>query len=140
VAELKTKVNRASVAKFLAAIPDEQRRKDCQIVAALMRKVTGAKAEMWGSSIIGFGRHRYVYASGREGDWPPVAFSPRKQALTLYILGCLEGHETALARLGTFKAGKGCLYIQRLSDIDLVVLEGLIRTAVARLKKATKPG
>ena len=90
---------------------------------------------MWGDSIVGFGEYRYKYASGREGDWFLTGFSPRKQALTLYIMGYLEFFTDILGGLGKFKHGKGCLYIKNLEDIDLDVLRSLISTSIQRLKE-----
>jgi hypothetical protein len=97
----------------------------------MMEKATGSKAKMWGSAIIGFGDTHYKYASGREGDWFPLGFSPRKAALTLYLMGGLN--EGVLGRLGKFKRGQGCLYISKLADIDLKVLEELIETSLKQL-------
>ena len=134
MAELKTKKNDGSVEAFLNAVDDEQKRADSFTVLELMKKITGAEPKMWGPSIVGFGDHHYKYASGREGDWFQTGFSPRKQALTLYIMDYVEKHENTLTELGKFKHGKGCLYVKRLSDIDLKVLEKLIRESIAKLK------
>jgi hypothetical protein len=100
----------------------------------MMEKLTGSKPKMWGESIVGFGDYRYKYASGREGDWFLAGFSPRKQNLTIYIMGYLEFYTELLEGLGKFKHGKGCLYIKKLDDIDLNVLESLITTSIERLK------
>jgi hypothetical protein len=132
MAELKTQPTRSSVAAFLGAIPDERRRKDCAAVARIMRRATGARPQMWGSSIVGFGRRHYKYASGREGDWFVTGFSPRKGDLTLYISGGFDGHETLMRKLGKYKTGKSCLYIRTLADIDVGVLTALIETSVDR--------
>ena len=126
MAELKTKKNEASVAEFLQAIPDEQKRQDSLTILALMQKATKAEPKMWGGSIIGFGDYPYKYASGREGDWFQLGFSPRKQNLTLYLTCGLEVQRDSLAKLGKHKTGKGCLYIKRLSDVSEEVLEKLI--------------
>lgn len=123
----KTLETSASVAKFLAGIKDPWRAADCQAVLALMAKVTGAEPRMWGSSIVGFGSYHYVYESGREGDMLRTGFSPRKEALTLYLMGGFPRHAELMARLGKYKTGKSCLYIKRLEEVDLTVLESLVR-------------
>lgn len=134
MAELKTKETKASVAAFLNKISDVQRRKDCQTVLELMQRATGEKPKMWGSSIVGFGRHKYRYASGHEGEWPIIAFSPRKTDLTLYIMpGFEEYGGSLLAKLGKHKTGKVCLYIKRLDDVEIPVLKKLISKSVAMM-------
>jgi hypothetical protein len=130
MAELKTKPTDASVSDYLNAIENEQVRQDCWAIIDLMQEATKAKAEMWGSSIVGFGRYHYVYASGREGDWMVISFSPRKQNITLYIMGGFENYEKLLTSLGKFSRGKGCIYIKRLSDINLPTLKELIQESV----------
>jgi len=134
MAELKTKVSEASVADFLAAVPDPGRRADCLAVTELMRAVTGAEPEMWGPSIVGCGRYRYRYASGREGEWPLVGFSPRKQNLTLYVMAGFDGEDALLARLGKHTTGKSCLYLKRLSDVDPDALRELVERSVAHVR------
>lgn len=131
MAELKTKPNDGDVEAFLAAVPDARRRSDSLVLLDLFRTVTGAPPKMWGTAIVGFGDYHYAYASGREGDWFVTGFSPRKQNLTLYCMGGYEPHGAVLARLGKHKLGKGCLYINRLQDVDLDVLRELITTTVA---------
>ncbi|HEU4479852.1 MAG TPA: DUF1801 domain-containing protein [Pyrinomonadaceae bacterium] len=133
MAELKTKETKASVAAFLNKISDVQRRKDCQTVLELMQRATGEKPKMWGSSIVGFGRYKYKYASGREGEWLVIGFSPRKTDLTLYIMRGFEESEALLAKLGRCKTGKGCLYIKRLDDVEIPVLKKLISKSVAMM-------
>ncbi len=135
MAENKTQPNAKSVPKFLDQIEDSKRRADCMAVAVLMERLSGSKPKMWGDSIVGFGDYRYKYASGREGDWFLVGFSPRKQNLTLYIMGYLEYYPDHLEKLGKIKHGKGCLYIKQLEDVDMDVLESLIITSIKRLKK-----
>jgi Domain of unknown function (DU1801) len=132
MAELKTKRTNASVDKFLNDIPDPVKREDCKTVAALMTEITGNKPKMWGPSIVGFGSYHYKYASGQEGDWPVIGFSPRKQNLTLYISGGLDEHSELLKKLGKHKTAKSCLYIKRLSDVDLRTLKKLIQKSVKR--------
>ncbi len=131
MAELKTKATDINVEEFLNNIEDEQKRQDSFTLLALMRVVTGKEAKLWGSSIIGFGESHYKYASGREGDWFLTGFSPRKQNLTLYINGGFEAHADLLKTLGKHKIGKGCLYINKLSDIDQATLRELVKQSVA---------
>lgn len=133
MAENKTKANDKSVEAFLNAVEDPQKRSDSQFLLSLMSEITGAPPRMWGESIIGFGDYRYKYASGREGDWFLAGFSPRKQNLTLYIMGYLEFFKDELEGLGKYKHGKGCLYIKRLEDIDIGVLKNLISASLKRL-------
>jgi hypothetical protein len=132
-AELKTKLTTASVKAFLDGIKDETRRKDAKAVAALMKRATKSPPRMWGSSIVGFGTYHYKYASGREGDWFVAGFSPRKANLTLYILPGLHLHTANLKKLGTFTTGKSCIYIKRLADIRLPVLEAMVKQARGRV-------
>ena len=140
MAELKTRRNDGDVAAFVAGIPDDRKRRDAAQLVELMGRVTGCQAEMWGTSIVGFGQRHYTYASGREGDWFTIGFSPRKANLTLYTYGGFEDDETAalLQRLGPHSTGKGCLYVKRLADVDPEVLERLLRRSVAR--SAEPPG
>jgi hypothetical protein len=137
MAELKTQRTQTSVADFLAAVTDPQRRADAQAACALMADVTGAPPEMWGTSIVGFGSYRYTYASGREGDWPAVGLSPRKQSLTIYISDGFDDYEELLGRLGPHSTGKACLYLKRLSDVDEQVLRGLVDGGFRRLNGTT---
>jgi hypothetical protein len=99
-----------------------------------MEKLSGSKPKLWGDSIVGFGDYHYKYASGREGDWFQVGFSPRKQNLTIYVMGYLEHYTDILEGLGKYKHGKGCLYINKLEDIDMDVLENLISSSIKQLK------
>ena len=135
MAELKTKLTKASVASFLAAIDDDQVGADCKRIATIMKKATGAKAEMWGSAIVGFGRYHYKGRSGREGDWMQVGFSPRKNNLTVYLTAGFQGHDALLAKLGKHSKGMGCLYMKRLSDVDVKTLEKLIVASVKRVRQ-----
>jgi len=131
MAELKTKATRASATACLDSIADEGRRADCRRIAALMAKATGATATMWGESIIGFGTRHYRYASGREGDWFVVGLASRKSGISVY-LSCGEAPDPVLLKqLGKHRMGKGCLTIARLADVDVKVLERLIRAAAA---------
>jgi len=134
MAENKTKATTKSVPEFLEQIEDPKRRADCITIAAMMGRLTNSKPKMWGESIVGFGDYHYKYASGREGDWFLAGFSPRKQNLTIYIMGYLEFYTELLEGLGKFKHGKGCLYIKKLEDIDLKVLESLITSSIEQIK------
>jgi Domain of unknown function (DU1801) len=137
MAEPKTQRNQADVAAFLAAVADPQRRADAQAVCALMAEVTDVQPTMWGSSIVGFGSYHYKYGSGREGEWPAVGLSPRKQALTIYLAEGLDGHAELRSRLGPHRTGKACLYIKRLSDVDEHVLRNLVDEAFRRINGTT---
>jgi hypothetical protein len=130
MAELKTKKTRASVNTFLNSIENDQQRKDCKTIARIMKAITGNAPKMWGESMVGFGSYHYKYASGREGDWFLTGFSPRKQALTLYIMDGFRDYGKLLKRLGKHKTGKACLYIKKLEDVDLDVLRDLIARSV----------
>ena len=134
MAELKTQRNDASVEAFLDSVEDERRRADSFRVLDLLREITGEEPAMWGTSIVGFGSYHYTYASGREGDWPVVGFSPRKRNLTLYIMDGFDTYNALLARLGKHKTGKACLYISRLADVDLDVLRDLIKQSIAHVR------
>ena len=127
----KTVLTGDSVPDFLAAIEDDERRKDCQALAKLLKRVTGAAPRMWGPSIVGFGERHYRYESGREGDWFQAGFAPRKQDLTLYLAADFPGRAELLRKLGKHKTGKACVYMKRLSDVDLEVLEELVRRSAA---------
>jgi hypothetical protein len=140
VAENKTKATDANVADYLAAIGDESRRKDCEALADLMAKATKQPPRMWGASIVGFGSHHYKYDSGREGDTCVVGFSSRKGDISVYGLNAGAGAAELLSKLGKHKAGKGCVYIKRLSDVDLKVLEKLVASAAAGREREHGPG
>jgi hypothetical protein len=135
VAENKTKPTRASVTEFINSIDDPQKRADARKVAAMMRKSTGKRAKMWGSSMVGYGTYHYKYASGREGDFMMAGFSPRKQALTVYIMAGFSQYGALMKKLGKYKTGKSCLYIKRLSDVDENVLQRLIDESVRYMRK-----
>lgn len=126
MAEIKTKVNDASVEEFLSKVEDEQKRKDSVEIIKMMKRVTKKKPKMWGPAIIGFGSTHYKYESGREGDMPQLAFSPRKQNLTLYIGVGDDSDNPLLKKLGKYTTGKVCLYIKKLADVDRTVLQELI--------------
>ncbi len=125
MAELKTRPNDGDVEAFLASVENEKRREDCRAVMGMLARLTGERPKMWGGSIIGFGSYDYAYESGRTGTWMRIGCSPRKQSLTIYIMSGVDRYEEILARLGTYRTGKSCLYVKRLEDIDLDVLEQL---------------
>lgn len=137
-AELKTKVNDASVTKFLNSVTDEQKRNDCLELLKLMQQVTKEEPKMWGASIVGFGSYHYKGKSGREGDWMLTGFSPRKQNLTLYLMGGFDTHTDLLKKLGKFTTSVGCLYIKKLEDVDKKVLKELVQASVKRMKQLSK--
>jgi len=140
MAENKTKPTKISVTAFIKSIEDGQMRRDARKVAAMMREATGSRARMWGANIVGFGEYHYKYESGREGDFMIAGFSPRKQALTLYVIPGFKHFESLMSKLGKYKTGKSCLYIRRLSDVDEQVLKRLIVGSVKYMRKhyATK--
>lgn len=135
MAKNKTQPTKASVTDFINAIEDKEMRADVRRVAAMMRKATGKRAKMWGPSIVGYGTYHYKYASGREGDFLMAGFSPRKQALTVYIMPGFSKFDALMKKLGKYKTGKSCLYIKRLSDVDESVLEQLIGESVKHMRE-----
>ena len=135
MAENKTKVTDASVDAYLAAIENDVRRKDCETIAGLMARITNCPPKMWGPSIVGFDTYNYKYDSGREGDACVTGFSSRKADISVYLTADGENQERLLAKLGRHKMGKCCLYIRKLEDIDMTVLEKLIRESVAEVKR-----
>ncbi len=135
MAELKTQKTKASVSAFLNAIEDDQVRKDCKTVSALMQKATRAKPAMWGPGIVGFGSVHLKYASGRELDWMVTGFAPRKGNITLYVLGHYPECEPLLAKLGKHTRGGSCLHVKRLSDVHMPALTKLIAAGVKHMKK-----
>lgn len=136
MSELKTKVNDASVEDFINSVPHDGKRKDSFTLLDIFKKATSETPKMWGTSIIGFGVYHYKSKrSTQEGDWPLVGFSPRKQNLTLYLTFGFEPYEALLSKLGKHKTSKGCLYINKLADVDLVVLEELIAKAYKDSKR-----
>ncbi|MFN2315807.1 MAG: DUF1801 domain-containing protein [Gemmatimonadales bacterium] len=129
MAENKTQKTTASAVAFLKGLKNKARAADSRVVLEMMQRVTGERPKMWGPSIVGFGTYHYKYDSGREGDFLRIGFSPRAQALTLYLMGGFPRFERLMAKLGKYTTGKSCLYIKRLSDVDLAVLEELIRAS-----------
>jgi hypothetical protein len=139
MAGMKTRETDASVAEFIAAVEPGVRRKDATEVLDLMERLSGYRARMWGPSIIGFGSYHYRYESGREGDMCRIGFSPRKSSLVLYIMPGFSGEEEALSKLGKHKTGKSCLYINKLTDVDMEVLEDMVRRALAYMDAKYPP-
>jgi hypothetical protein len=136
MAENKTKLTKLSVAAFIDALTDQARRADAKALVKLMQSTAGEKPKMWGPSIIGFGSYHYKYESGREGDMPVIAFSPRKAATVLYGMTGFSEAATLLAKLGKHTTGKGCVYIKKLADVDQHVLEALVVRSLAAKKSA----
>ena len=133
MSELKTRPTSASVVEFLALQPDA-RRADCEVVLRMMEAATGERAEMWGASIVGFGRFAYTNSTKKTFEWPLIGFSPRKQDLTLYLMPGFDGFAELMAKLGKHKTGKSCLYLKQLADVDIDVLQALIDSSVAAME------
>lgn len=136
MAELKTKKNNASVTAFINGIDDRQKKADAKKIAAMMRKATGTRGKMWGEQIVGFGSYSYTNSAGKDFEWMLTGFSPRKQALSVYIMPGFSRFDAMMKKLGKFKTGKSCLYIKRLSDVDEDVLQNLVTESVKRMRKA----
>ena len=135
MADLKTKATKASVAAYLNAVEDEQRKRDAKQIDAWMQEISGEKPKLWGPSIIGYGSYHYKYESGHEGDMPRLAFSPRKNALVLYLMLGAEPVAILLKKLGKYKSGKGCLYLRSLKDVDASVLRSMISATLKHMNK-----
>jgi hypothetical protein len=128
--KLKTKPTDQNVIDYLNGVSNEKRREDSLKILALMQDATGEEPIMWGSSIVGFGRYHYKYASGREGEWFTTGFAPRKQTLTLYIMSGFSEYDELMSKLGKHTTGKACLYIKKLEDVDVEILRELIEKSV----------
>lgn len=135
MAERKTKKNDSSVKAFVDGVADERRRKDCRAAMKLLARATGKRPKMWGSSIIGYGTYSKEDPAGKSAEWPVVAVSPRKSDLTIYIMPGFERFSGLMGKLGKHRTGRSCLYIKRLSDVDLPTLEKLIQESVAEMKR-----
>jgi len=135
MAEPKTQPTSQSVSDFLKTVVDKKMREECRVVAKMMREATGKRARMWGTSIVGFGSYDYKYASGREGSWPIVGFSPRSKNLAIYIMPGFSNFDKLMGRLGKYKTGKSCLYIKSLDDVDQKKLKALIDGSVKFMMK-----
>ncbi len=140
MATLKTRPSDASVEGFLDSVENEDRREDARRVLAIMRQVTQEPPKMWGSRLVGFGSYHYRYASDREGDWPLTGLSPGKRNLTVYVMPGFDDYGEMLSRLGKHRTGKSCLYVNRLRDVDLNVLEAIIRQSVADMRRRYAQG
>ena len=138
MATLKTQENEASVKQFIDGLENSSRKKDCLTVRKMMQEITGKRARMWGSSIVGFGSYHYKYASGREGDYLVTGFSPRKQNFTIYIMPGYTNYQHLLDKIGKHKLGRSCLYVKSLDDIDLDVLRTLVTDSVIEMKALYK--
>ena len=134
MSQVKTTPGDADVDAFLAAIPQASRHDDCREVARMMKRAGGAEPRMWGASIVGFGSYLYRYASGREGEWMLCGFAPRKQNLVIYIMPGFKSYGNLMKKLGKYKTGKSCLYINSLDDIDRDVLQALIESSVSDMR------
>jgi hypothetical protein len=130
VADPKTQRTGASVLEFVDAIRDEAVRRDCRTLIEMLRRITGSEPQMWGKGIVGFGEYHLKYASGRERVWPCIGFAPRKRDVALYVMAPGEDYGDLLQRLGKHRAGKSCLWVKRLSDIDLGVLEQIVAASL----------
>jgi len=135
MASLKTQPYDRDIPQFLSTVEDEQKRADCFTLLDLMQETTEESPQYWHSNMVGFGQYHYRYASGNEGDWFLTGFSPRKKNLTIYIMAGFERYEYLMDKLGKYKIGKSCLYVNRLSDIDLEVLKKLVKESVAYLRE-----
>ncbi|MRR11092.1 DUF1801 domain-containing protein [bacterium] len=135
MAELKTQPTASDAEALIEGIADESRREDCRSLLALMKRATGEEPTVWSSGVVGFGTFHYTSTGGRAGDWFPVGFASRKAAITVYLGLTLEGLEPLLAKLGKYTLGKGCIYIKRLRDVDVAVLEELVGNAYAQVKR-----
>lgn len=135
MAEIKTRESTTDVGAFLAAVPNEQRRRDAREVCAMMERLSGEPPRLWGPSIVGFGRYHYKYESGHEGDMARIGFSPRSAALVLYLVSGFPRHEAIMVRLGKYTTGKSCLYVKKLSDVDCGALEELISASLDYMRE-----
>ena len=135
MAENKTQPTQLKVSEFINSIEDKVKRADCRELMKLMSETTGNRAKMWGTSIVGYGKYHYKYASGREGDFFLTGFSPRKQALTIYIVSGFSINPKLMEKLGKYKTGKSCLYVKKLDDVDRSALAQLVKESVAYIRK-----
>jgi hypothetical protein len=133
--ENKTQATTASVADHIAAIADEAQRKDCKTLVSLMKKLTGKQPKLWGPTIVGFGSYHYRYESGREGDAPLAGFAARGREIVIYLLAGSKAQEGLFAKLGKHRRTKSCLYIRRLADVNLTIVEALVRDSIDELRR-----
>ena len=132
---LKTTQNEDSVDEFLKSIEDPEKQKTSLQILDIIKEISGKEPKMWGDSIIGFGKYHYKYATGREGDWMRIAFSPRKQNFSIYIMDGFDNHSDLMEKLGKYKTGKSCLYIKKLQDIDIKILKELMKKSLLNMEK-----
>ena len=137
MAELKTKPTDDDVLAFLNSIEHEQRKKDCLTLLPLFEALTGEPPKLWGKTVVGFGSYHYKYKTGREGDWYATGFSPRKQNLTIYIMPGFDRYDALMSQLGKFKTGVSCLYVKKLADINLDVLNTLVKESTEYIQSKT---
>ena len=135
MAELKTRPQRRSVAEFIRGIEDPKIRRDCDTLRKLMARVTGKRAVIWGTAIVGFGKYQYRYNSGHSGEYFVTGFSPRKQNLTIYIMSGFNQYKKQLGKMGRHKLGKSCLYVKNLDQVDLRALEDMVADSVRRMRE-----
>lgn len=138
MAELKTRPTKASVTAFVNGIEDSRKKSDAKKIATMMHKATGKRAKMWGTQIVGYGSYNYTNSAGKDFEWMLTGFSPRKQALSVYIMPGFSRFDALMKKLGKYKNGKSCLYIKRLSDVDERILQQLINESVKRMRKVHK--
>ena len=131
----KTTQNEDSVKEFLKKIEDPEKQKTSWQILEIIKEISGKDPKMWGDSIIGFGKYHYKYATGREGDWMRIAFSPRKQNFSIYIMDGFDNHSELMEKLGKYKTGKSCLYIKKLQDIDIKILKELMKKSLLNMEK-----
>jgi len=134
MAQNKTTENDSSVTDFINTVPAEAKRTDCFALSHIITETTGFKAKMWGAAIVGFGRYHYKYESGRQGDAPLVGFSPRKEAIALYLSAHFKNREELLSKFGKCKTAKACIYIKKMGDIDIPILREMILNSVEHIK------
>ncbi|MEM8987975.1 MAG: DUF1801 domain-containing protein [Pseudomonadota bacterium] len=135
MSQLKTRPGDADVDAFLTSVEDDQRRKDSFAMHEMMTRLSGEDPKIWGGGMVGYGSYTYDNVSGRGGEWFLTGFAPRKQALTIYIMDGFSDHETLMEKLGKYKIGKSCLYVKKLDDIDMKVLERLVKKSLAVMRK-----
>ena len=135
MSDLKTKQNEKSVDEFIKKIEDLEKQKTSWQILEIIKEISGKEPKMWGDSIIGFGKYHYKYATGREGDWMRIAFSPRKQNFSIYIMDGFDNHSELMEKLGKFKTGKSCLYINKLQDIDINILKEIMKESLFNMEK-----
>ena len=140
MAEAKTRATDVSPSSFIGAIKNPAMRRDCRTIAGIMARATRAKPRMWGADLVGFGTYRCTYANGREAEWMITAFAPRRDRITLYVASGFSERKALLGQLGKHSAGKSCVHIKQLADVDLPTLERLVKASVKHVRSAQKAG